>query len=347
MKDFTFKEIDTDESFDPIIFCEDTPFTQTHFYGDWQKNLGMSVRRFLVYKDNEIVAYFQLIKCTLLFGKSYLYVPYDPVTKNYSDSFLATLKEGLKRIAKTEKAVFVRLDFTPPINSAKYYKKLKKYFTKAPIYTYHSACFQPRSEWFLDLRKTKDQILKEMQKNARYSIHLAEKKNVKTEIVTKDFEKYFDTFYELMLITAKRRAFNLRSRSYYENIFQNLKSYNSYLSIAKYDGKIVSIYVLIQYGKIANHIFGCSSNERREFAPTYLAHWSAICYAKSMGAIYYNFGGGDVRKQSGVDNLIHFKKKFGGFEVSYSDFFDVVIEPFWYHLYNLRKLLKTIYEKIS
>jgi hypothetical protein len=37
-----------------------------------------------------------------------------------------------------------------------------------------------------------------------------------------------------------------------------------------------------------------------------------------------------------------FKKKFGGKEIAHSDFFDVVVNPFWYHLYNFRKRIKKI-----
>lgn len=114
MKQFEFREIGDDENFDPNNLCDDVPFTQASFYGDWQKRLGRTVKRFLVFSDKEVVAYFQLIKYPLLLGKSYFYIPYGPVIKDFSEDFFANFKQELKLIAKNENAVFVRLDFTPP-----------------------------------------------------------------------------------------------------------------------------------------------------------------------------------------------------------------------------------------
>ena len=340
MNNFEIREIGNGENFDPSIFCENVPFTQAVFYGDWQKNLGRIVKRFLVSSDKEIIAYFQIIKYPLLLGKSYFYIPYGPVTKDFSDDFFAYIKQELKKIAKTENIVFVRLDFTPPIPN----NTLSKFFTKAPFYTYHSAYFQPRSEWFLGLEKSENEILMEMHEKTRYSIRLADKKEITAEIITEDFEKYFEIFYELMLGTAKRNGFSLHKKDYYINIFQNLSKTNSYLSIAKYGEKILAIDLIIIFGKIANYVFGGSSNEERNRMPTYLAQWKAICRAKQLGCDYYNFGGIATKNKiyKGWDGLTIFKKKFGGKEITHSDFFDVVVSSFWYHLYNFRKLIKKI-----
>ena len=340
MKPFELREIGDDENFNPSNLCADVPFTQASFYGDWQKSLGRTVRRFLVYRNKEIVAYFQLIKYPLLLGKSYFYIPYGPVTKDFSEDFFANLKQELKRIAKTENSVFVRLDFTPLATS----ETLSKFFTKAPLYTYHSAYFQPRTEWFLSLEKSENEILVAMHEKTRYSIRLAEKKGITAEIITEDFEKYFEVFYKLMAGTAKRNGFSLHQKSYYENIFQTLHKTNSYLSIARYDQKILAIDLIIVFGKIANYVFGGSSDEERNRMPTYLAQWKAICYAKQLNCNFYNFGGIATENKiyKGWDGLTIFKKKFGGKEITHSDFFDVVVNPFWYHLYNFRKRLKKI-----
>jgi len=245
----------------------------------------------------------------------------------------------MEEIAKNENAVFVRLDFAPSVSNG----ILSEFFTKAPFYTYHSAYFQPRVEWFLELKKTEEELLAEMHEKTRYSIRLSERKGISAEIITEDFEKYFEIFYELMTETAKRNCFSLHQKSYYRNIFQNLsKIENTYLSIARYGQKVLVIDLIIVFSGIANYIFGGSSSEERNRMPTYLAHWEAICYAKQINCNYYNFGGISTREKSykGWDGLTIFKKKFGGKEVEHSDFFDVVVSPFWYNLYNLRKRLK-------
>ena len=341
MKQLEFREIKNNDVFDPATIYPNTPFTQADFYGDWQKNLGRTVIKFLISKNKEAVAYFQLIKYPLPFGKSYFYIPYGPVTKDFSDDFFSNLKKELIRLAKNERAVFVRLDFTPPIPG----DVLSKFFTKALSPTYHSAYFQPRREWFLGLEKSGNELLAGMNKKTRYAIRRAEKNGITAEIVTADFEKYFDIFHGLMLETAKRDEFSLHQKQYYKNIFQSLhKIKKSYLSIAKYGTKILAVDLIVVFGETANYVFGGSSNEQRNLCPSYLAKWKSIGHAKKLNCLDYNFGGISTEDKTykGWDNLTTFKKRFGGREIRHSEFFDLVINPFWYKLYNLRKRLKKI-----
>ncbi len=341
MKQYEFREIGNNEKLDPNDICAGVPFTQASFYGDWQKSLGRKTRRFLVYSDKEIVAYFQLIKYPLWLGKNYFYIPYGPVTKDFSEDFFGSLKKELVRIAKDDNAVFVRLDFTPPVPS----EVLSKFFKKDPLRTSYSGYFQPRLEWYLGLQKSEEDLLTDMHEKTRYSIRLAEKKEITVEIVTKDFVKYFDIFCELMAITAKRNGFGLHEKKYYEHIFNNLSHIeNGYLSIARYGKKILAVNLVIPFGGIANYVYGCSSSEERNRMPTYLANWKALCYAKQLHCAYYNFGGISEGNSSGrsMESLTIYKKKFGGQEIRHSDFFDVIINPFWYHLYNFRKRIKKI-----
>lgn len=91
-------------------------------------------------------------------------------------------------------------------------------------------------------------------------------------------------------------------------------------------------------------MFGGSSNEERNRMPTYLAQWKAICYAKQLNCEYYNFGGiaTDNTIYKGWDGLTIYKMKFGGEKIVHSDFFDVVNNPFIYHLYNVRKWVRKV-----
>jgi lipid II:glycine glycyltransferase (peptidoglycan interpeptide bridge formation enzyme) len=337
MNDLVFRELGLNEPFDLLALYPDSPFTQAQFYGQWQVNLGREVKRFVISCDEKVVAYFQLIKYPLWRNKNYFYVPYGPITEVFSEVFFTTLQQKLKSLAQTENAVFIRLDFTPPVSNT----TLSKFFTKAPLYTYHSAHFQPRREWSLSLDKTEEDLLKDMHEKTRYSIRLAERKGIMVEIITEDFEKYFENFYELMLGTAKRNGFNLHSKNYYQNIFQNLQSDNAYLVIAKYGAKILVSKLIIRYGQTAYSVFSGSSNDYRDLRPTYLVQWVAICQAKKLGHRFYNFGGISAGKiYKGWSGLTVFKKNFGGAEIIHSDFFDIITQPFWYHLYNFRKFIK-------
>lgn len=340
MNTFIIKALNDKEHFDPSTLSQHVPFTQADVYGLWQKNLGREVKRFLISDNSGPVAYFQILRLPLVFGKTYLYVPLGPVIKNVSEPLLVFLKQELQKIAHKENAVFTRLDFSPRIAS----DVASKFFTKSPLCTYHSAYFQPRVEWFLKLDKTENEILMAMHEKTRYSIRLAERKQITSEIVTENFEKYFDIFYQLMSDTAKRNNFNLHSKEYYQNVFAGLDSENAYISVAKFGEKVLAIDLVIVFSGVANYVFGGSSAEERNRMPTYLAQWRAVCHAKKLGCDFYSFGAisaeADIHKS--WDGITAFKKKFGGEAVVRSDFFDVVASPFWYYMYNLRRYFKSL-----
>jgi len=343
MNQFTLHELGNDEHFDPLTVYDSVPFTQAKFYGDWQRTIGRVVKRFLIENNSETVGYIQLIKYPLPFGKSYFYAPYGPVIKKGAVSLelLSFLKTELRSVASTNDTVFVRLDFTPQINK----DFVGKIFTASHLYTYHSAYFQPRNEWFLELDKPEDEILDAMHEKTRYSVRLAIRRDVQVEIVTENFKNYFNDFYALMKETAQRNKFSLHPKNYYEVVFDSLSGINgSFLSVARYDQKVLAIDMIVVFGKTANYVFGGSSTESRNRVPTYLAQWRAICHAKKIGCMNYNFGGISVGDGTykGWEGLTAFKKKFGGFQVDRSPLYDTVSIQFWYHMYNFRKLIKKI-----
>lgn len=342
MNRYTYQEVDDEKDVDLSAICAGTPYTQATFYGKWQEKLGGAAKSYSVYDGDKVVAYFQAIKYPLARGKCYMYVPYGPVVKEYSDDLIASIKSKLKEIARNQNAAFVRLDFTPTAPS----NILGKYFKKSPPYTYHGAILQPRTEWFLELGKSEDELIADVQRKTRWAIRASERQGVTSEIVTMDFSNYFDDFYRLMSETSKRNGFGLHSKKYYAAIFDDLdKVQNSYLSVARYEDKVLIINVILVYDGVAMYMFSGSSSEERDRNPSYLALWKAVCHAKQLDCKYYNFGGvsTDSDAHKSWDGLTSFKKKFGGHEVAHSDFYDLVIDPIWYRIYTARRRIKQLH----
>jgi len=338
MKSFVIQELDDGTEFDISSLCENPPFTQASFYGDWQRASGRKVQRFVVREGDAAVAYMQSVVYPLLFGKYYMYIPYGPIITQQSDELLEYIARELTRIAKQNNAVFVRLDTTPPIEK----KIMKKYFSRSPMYTYHSAYFQPRTEWMLPLGASGEQLFAGMDKKHRYSIKLSDEREVVTEIITEGLAEYFSPFYELMEETAKRNGFHLHEKKYYEHIFQSLAKERAYLVVAKYQEKTLAIDVIIMCYGVAHYVFGCSSTTERRRMPAYAGLWRAIRYAREVGCKEFNFGGVTTAtdQHDGWTGLSLFKRRFGGREIVHAEFYDVVVNSAWYHLYNLRKRLK-------
>lgn len=341
---FEAREVKDKSEYNPLLLSKDAPITQAWFFGKWQEMMGRKVKRFKIVKNDEIVGFFQIIKYPLIFSKNFLYIPHGPILrKGYEGQagfldFLKEFYEKLLEIAKEENAVFTRFDLYFYNSNDGSIENLDKYFKKVPSYAYRSSYFQPKFEWILDLNNTEEELLNKMHPKNRYSIKLAEKRGVKIKIIGENFERYFEDFYKLLNETARRNNFNLHPKSYYQNILKTLDSNNAFLAVTEYDGKILLINLILLYGKTAYFLFGGSSGEHKNLMFSHLAQWEAIKEAKERGFKIYNFGGidgnGNYKTYGGIST---FKKRFGGESLEYSDSYDLVLKPFWYWLYNLRK----------
>ena len=338
MNNFSIKEIKKESDFDPTKHFSHIPFTQAFFYGKWQEAVGRKVRIFVINEGIKPKAYFQMVVYPLIFKKTYCYIPYGPIIDDVSVDLLKNIKKEIKKIAKTENSAFVKLDFTPKISS----KILNKVFTKGSKFFIRSAHFQSRNERFLSITKSEEELLKDMHQKTRYCIRLSQRNGLIAHTIDRDFSKHFDTFINLMQITSKRNGFRLHPIDYYKGIFQNLREGVDYISITKYNDEILSAALVCVVGKTATYVYGASSNTQRKQSPGLLGLWNAVCTAKQKGCTIFNFGGVIKLKFRNYETLANFKEKFGGVNVEHSDFFDIVINPFYYILYALRRILKNI-----
>ncbi len=341
----TIRESTNKTEYDPAQIYPSAPFTQAFFYGEWQKNSGRQVRRFVILDNVEgkekTVGFFQVVKFTLPFNKSFLYIPYGPVLFcDATTSLLSEVKKFLHDLAKKEKAVFVRTDFTVPERFRIEHHAFQKNFKRAQKHTFHSAQFQPRFEWYLNLNRSEDDILRDMHKNTRYSVRVAEKNNVSTHIIEENLSAHFEAFYNILKETSARDGFYLHPREYYENIFHECdKDKNAVLVLSSHAEKVLSANLIILYGDTGMFVFGGTSSEKRNVMPAYGAQFATIKYLKEKGYRWYNFGGvnNKIDEYHGWEGLTAFKKRFGGHIVHHDKFYDIVASPLWYFAYNLYK----------
>lgn len=343
MSAFSLQKIDDNEAPDLPRMFPNVPFTQSEYYARWQAAYGRAVERFFIYKDNTPVLYALFVQYPLRAGKYYYYAPYGPLLADLpeatSKELLIFLSEKLYMFAQTHNAVFVRLDFTPPIKEAIVPSPLLK---QSPKTTYSGSNFQPRTEWCLNLQKSEEELFENMHKKTRYSIKTSSKRGAQSEIITEGLDRYFDEFYRLMQETARRHGFRLYEKMYYKTVLHNLPK-NSFLVRVRYRGKILVINLVIVYGDTATHVFGGSSSMHRGALASYTAQWAALQHARRIGCSEYNFGGiasGD--KRNDLRELSRFKKRFGGYELSRGALYDLVVNPLWYTAYTTRKSMQSI-----
>lgn len=330
------KEILAEKDYHPETIVPNVPITQTWWYGELQKKRGRVVRRFDISEDGDTKLLVQFIEYQLMGKLNYWYAAYGPVIKDNDEMMPRELDKAL-RSKGSANTVFIRLDFTPKVET--------KVFTKVSKTSGSGSFYQPRYEWYTDISGSSDQILMAMHQKTRYSVRLAEKKGVTVEIINGiNINNQLQSFMSLMRGTAKRNNFTLHDEVYYQTFFDEVASRgNGFLILAKHHDDILAVHLVVLVGKVAHYVFGATSDKLKELCAPYLAHWGGMLEGKKRGATIYNFGG--ISEQGSAphwESITVFKKKFGGYTHPHSQYYDVVLKSFWYHLYNFRKWLKGI-----
>ena len=280
-------------------------------------------------EDGKIIGGTMLIKQKIRKKYSWLYAARGPLLSDLSQ--IQKLMPEIKKIAKKEDAIFLRIDpsLTEEIDPIQGFKKIKE-------------GFQPQHTLILDLEKDEEELLKEMKPKGRYNIKLATKKGVKISVAdpkkVKDFQKELNDFFKVLEETTKRDGFRGHNKNYYKNMLETLPE-NAKLYLARFNGELLAATIVTFFKDTATYYYGASSNKNRNVMAPYLLQWQAIQDSKKMGLKTYDFLGisPDNNKDHPWYGVTEFKLKFGGEKIDYAS-------P---QEYSFKKLLHILYKLIK
>jgi len=312
-------------------------FLQSKDWFDFQRSLGRPVFEY----DKEGVKA-GVIKFSLPFGKSYLYIPYGPNInfdsmtggiKNPIINFISWLKE----LAKKENAIFIKAeplaDSVAQILAENKFKKSRKEI-------------QPSKTVVIDLTKNEDELLNAMRHKTRYNIKVAEKNS----IVVKKSED-FESFWKLLKKTTERDKFSSHSKDYYQKLLEFFKNSSAELGInrdiktelylAYYENNPVAGLILLTYKDATYYLHGALDYDYRGFMAPYKLHWEIIRKlhppagrAGVASCNLYDLWGIDSKRWPGVTR---FKLGWGGRVVEYPSSFDLSISQLWFWAYKMAR----------
>lgn len=271
----------------------------------------------------------------------------------------------LRRIGREEKCVFIQLE--PNIRKDSNYElRITNYGlipAAHPLFT--------RYTFVLDLSKSEEELLKGMHQKARYNIRVAQKHGV--EVVEDNSEGAFTEYWRLMEETTKRQGFYAHGRRYHELVWETLGSKNqesplrqgfagqagirnqgkygtpsAHLLLAKYQGKVLTGWMLFVFGDTLYYPYGASSGEHREVMHSSLMMWEAIRFGKRLGLKKFDMWGALGEEPDTKDSWFgfhDFKRKFGPEHVEFVGSFDLVIHPWLYQGYKIMDKLRWVYLK--
>ena len=174
----------------------------------------------------------------------------------------------------------------------------------------------PTNTLLLDLKPKIDTILERMKPKTRYNINLAHRKGVSVRTAAiEDIHIWYDLYQE----TARRNGILLNDLKYFKAILtaksEKTKSpAEVYYLIAEIDNKPLAAMFLVISAYRASYLYGASSNEHRNYMPTYALQWEAIKIAKQKGCKEYDMFGISPKADPThpMYGLYRYKMGFGG-----------------------------------
>lgn len=270
-------------------------------------------------------------------------IPHTPLTVGYTPKIIKPLDQNiiktLSLVAKENKCIFIKVE--PKVEANKEQgisnvEELRKlgFVEGRPLFTKYN--------FVLDVSQSETELLSSFKQKTRYNIRIAEKKGVTVEL--DDSPEAFARYLELTAETTKRQGFYAHSREYHKKMWSVLHPVGiAHLLIAKYQGEIITTWVLFKFGDTLYYPYGASTREHREVMANNLVMWEAIRLAKQWKLHYLDMWGALGPEADPNDSWYGFhtfKSGYGARHVEYIGTWDYVAMPFLYRVYRLGENLR-------
>lgn len=274
-------------------------------------------------------------------------IPHTPWTVGYYPKGSEPSREQvkvLKQVAKDNNCIFIKCE--PKVEIGTQYMvhgtQLKKlgFVEGRPLFTKYN--------FVLYVTPSEEELLASFKQKTRYNIRVAQKRGVTVELSesVEDFERYL----ELTRETTERQGFYAHGPRYHSTMWSKLgerlkekgqsikEQLSAHLMVAKYQGEIITTWVLFRFKDTLYYPYGASTREHREVMANNLVMWEAIRLAKKWGCKYLDMWGAlgpEPDKNDPWYGFHNFKAGYGARHVEYIGTWDWVARPSLYRLYTV------------
>jgi lipid II:glycine glycyltransferase (peptidoglycan interpeptide bridge formation enzyme) len=281
-------------------------------------------------------------------GRSVAYAPHGPLWDRDAadaDAALDALIEGIRERAKAEHAIVVKVDpraVASPGPGDVAERLGARDFTPAR----HD--LQARTTRVLDLLDGRDELMATWDKDARNLVRRASKEGVTTDTDRVGDAAAIGAFHKLLEATSSRAGFRIRSTSFLQTLARELAPSDGwFLTLASLGERPIAGAVALRTGDRAIYAYGASLREPE----LKHAHGAYAALATTMrdlaedGVRSLDLWGvaepGDPEADADWAGFSAFKRQFGGQPLRHPGTFDLVIDPLFHRLRDLRERLRS------
>jgi lipid II:glycine glycyltransferase (peptidoglycan interpeptide bridge formation enzyme) len=330
-----------------IVSRPEADLLQSWAWGECTALAGEPPARLLLDDNGEIRGVAQALMRPAGFGRQVAYVAHGPVWDRSApdaDRLFAWLLQGLRTLARKEKALVVKLDpraergdETDVVALAAEHRLRPAPDLQAPttrIVELLRGVDQPDASWHADARRLSRR---------------AEREGTVVTISREPDPAEIAILHELLTLTAAHGDFRVRSPEFLERLASELAASKGwYLGIARVDETPIAAMVFPRIGNRAYYLYGAL---RRD--PEYKHHYGAHAVMATMlptlaadGCTTVDMWGvvepDDTTADPAWRGFSDFKRTFGGLPLRHPGLFDLVTDRFWYRLRRWNERIRGI-----
>lgn len=179
---------------------------------------------------------------------------------------------------------------------------------------------QPRKTRIVDLTRTEDELLADLRKKTRQSLHRAQDDG--STVISAGPDRLPD-FHRTLAGTMDRVGLPFRTVAFFRDLWDAYAPHGqAMLLLAETpEGEVVSGTFLVGWGPRIVALYGGTTAEGRKRNSKYLVNWEAFRRAKAAGYQLYDLWG------LPNEGITYFKAGWGGRQVDYVGAWDLVVDP--------------------
>ena len=315
---------------------------QTWAWGECTALAGEPPARLLLDDNGEIRGVAQALMRPAGFGRQVAYVAHGPIwdrSAHDADRLFAWLLQGLRTLARKERALVVKLDPRAELGDAIDLTALAAAHKLRP-----APDLQAPTTRIVELLHGVDQPDASWHADARRLSRRAEREGTVVTISREPDPAEIAILHDLLTLTAEHGDFRVRSTEFLERLASELSASNGwYLGTARVEGTPIAAMAFPRIGNRGYYLYGAL---RRD--PEYKHHYGAHAVMATMlralaadgcttvdmwGVVEPDDDTGDPAWRGFSD----FKRTFGGLPLRHPGLFDMVTNRFWYRLRAIRE----------
>jgi lipid II:glycine glycyltransferase (peptidoglycan interpeptide bridge formation enzyme) len=313
---------------------------QSWAWGECSALAGEPPTRLLLDDNGQIRGVAQALMRPAAFGRQVAYVAHGPIWDRSApdaDRLFAWLLQGLRTLARKEKALVVKLDPRAELGDQTDLAGLARTNGLRP-----APDLQAPTTRLIDLLDGADQLEASWHPDARRLSRRAGREGTQVTISRAAEPPDIAILHELLTLTAEHGGFRVRTPEFLERLATELSDSNGwYLGIARVEDAPIAAMAFPRVGNRAYYLYGALRRDA-EYKHNYAAHAVMATVLRSLaadGCTTVDMWGvvepDDANADSAWRGFSDFKRTFGGVPLRHPGLFDLVTNPFWYRIRSI------------